>query len=396
MNELKKILTRILFPLSWRKVDNDAFRELAENGNRLTSDKILSLEFNKAALNDMGITPETMPHHKVNVRGIHQDPESGIISKLLMSMMALGYTHAGKPEDYKKTKLGPEEADADYRSVYLNRLLFSPPGQYLAAGLAKSVAVSFASWAVHGIGAAVSWVTSRPLMLAALLTPIRKVVPLHILTMPIRSMAKIMGHEHIHFLQKVDRDTHTSGFDVFKNSFQKANSPKDVLKSQWAGVNNLLSFGMTNYFTTDYEVQARLHTVIANGSHRWERLPKTKEELWLALDDCGLHMPGEIRDELKSGLKDAFNGASGFTAQTLESRLGRAARAAFSPDVAELRAAQASFLNHDGKVNFWRQELPYLYGHLLEMYGQKDGRKMMGFDPAAWPANISDDPAPGP
>jgi hypothetical protein len=387
---MRRLMSYISYPLTLRKMDYNAYGALAKSGNKLTSDKILQLEFNMAALKDIGVTPENMPHYDVNVRGFWQDPTAGIIGKLIYSGIALGYTRPQPHRDYVKDigkgKLTKEQALEDYRSVYLNRGLFlNPLGQAFLTNNALNLTAGLALAAMQGLKATAKFFYGFKLLSASLLTPARKAVALYVLATPFRSLTKVMGHEHIHLLQKIDRDTGGTGLDLLDPVFRKDNRAQTKGWQKWLrNTNAVLSVYVTEYLTADYEIQARLHTLMAQGSHRWGTLPKNQTELWVALEDCGLHMPKAVRQELDGRLKDGFNSAAAcHTTDTLKGKLKRFARAAFDPDVAELRAAQGSYIKTKLKNELWQFELPVLYGALLEIYGQKDGTAMMGIDKEA-------------
>jgi len=129
--------------------------------------------------------------------------------------------------------------------------------------------------------------------------------------------------------------------------------------------------------TVDVQTEVILHTIMTHGRQRWGRLPLTPHELWASLIDCGLTAPAKINDKLSSSSKDSHllfhrSGLSSYFNSSLRSITDKAA--------AELNAATRAHILSDLKETFWTETLPYLYGHLLELYGDKNGRKLMGFD----------------
>lgn len=200
--------------------------------------------------------------------------------------------------------------------------------------------------------------------------------------MPFRSTLDILGHEHIHVLQKQNHPANNS-FDMLddtvKHMFLANMTPvgKGINK-----VDNIVTFGTSRYLINDCEVQARLHTIMVHGSKRWGSLPKNRHQLWAALHDSGLSMPSSIREEFdreefNNAIKNDFSNASRFWKPELSDKFFRCIRKVFNPEVTELQSAQRSLYNESLRETFWRFSLPLYYGHLLALYGDRHGLDRM-------------------
>lgn len=186
-----------------------------------------------------------------------------------------------------------------------------------------------------------------------------------------------IGHEHVHILQKDDLESGKSGFNIVANTLKtklenalKARAPKRYY------LDNMLSGNTVSYFLNDYELQARLHNLVACGYQKHGRIPMSRHELWAALIDTGVMAPQEIHEELKNSSDRSHED---FHKPGPRSSFNRAARGLADKTVAEMNTAYRAHLFDDLKNKFWRETLPYLYGHLLELYGHETGRQDMGF-----------------
>jgi hypothetical protein len=241
-----------------------------------------------------------------------------------------------------------------------------------------------------------------------------------------RKCAATMGHEATHILQYANRELNDE-YDLERQSDKIMddfrNAGKDI------GVQKEPS-----YYEQGVEIQARMHACLAAGYPQWGRLPGNKKELWAALIACGVEAPDEIIRELqesKSGCAslNAFSPVRDVSFVSLMTRSyifgatigimgdqilvhglpitpvaflvlaaigigigggGYAARAGLSlafprlrsvtpPDSADgINKAQKVLDSDEKKVLFWKDALPKLYGDLLEMYGDVQGRARLG------------------
>ena len=170
--------------------------------------------------------------------------------------------------------------------------------------------------------------------------------------MSFHSFGDTIGHEHIHTLQRA----HTvNAFPIFESVFKNRLMHEAPL--------NVEDFSREAYFLKDYEVQARLHTLLAAGVRRGNALPSTRDELHRFLLDAGLKSSKTIPS---SDLKPAFN-------------LRRSVRKIGDISLSELNDAITALPHERQREFFWDEMLPYLYGHLLQLYGDKQGLEKMGY-----------------
>lgn len=386
MAGIRKWLRYLGYPISFRRRDWAVYRELANNDNGIASSTLLKIELGDKALRDIGGGEGELLAKPVNVLGIYKNPHMKYlhINPLFNTLLSIGtvaFMRSTPRDKYQARKMNDAVAAKDYRTIYMNRaFLFNPLAQAAYLGWFYSLATGAAGLAAAGGRAVLKALGAHYVTTAAaasLGASSARPSWTRLLSMPFASYADVAGHEHIHFLQKEDRDSKRSGFNAMAGEFRK----KAIAAAR--GINPALqkadtyaSLGLVRYFLGDHEIQARLHTVMTHGVRHWGRLPRTRDELWQALDSSGFTPPDEIRREMR----DSFNAASAFRrGTTAGAKLARLGHRVFSPDIAELRIAQNA-LHDDGlKAAFWRETMPYLYGHLLELYGCKTGRAEMGF-----------------
>jgi hypothetical protein len=396
MIELKKWAKYLFYPVSFRRRDWALFRKLANNNNEVTSAELLEIELGKAVLDDIapgrkGLAAKDDPLRTViPVVGMYKNPHMKYMHinplfNTLMSMISAGFCRTTPRNRYKLKKMSGATVERDYRTIYMNRIfVFSPIGQLMFLSWFHSMALEGAKRIadrLHGVAKLASeHRIALPLAASLGISHSRSAV-IRLLEYPVACFADTVGHEHIHFLQKRDRDTGATGFNVMARTFQKAAMARAAaLHPGIAKADRIASLGTNTYFGMDHEIEARLHTTLAHGARRWGRLPKTRLELWLALDDCGLAVPAAIKQELAAAPAEALAAAADFLRRPgLGAKLSRISRRAFSPDIAELRIAQNTLIDKELKAEHWRETLPYLYGHLLELYGRPTGRAEMGF-----------------
>lgn len=193
------------------------------------------------------------------------------------------------------------------------------------------------------------------------------------------------------------------------------------------------------YYQRGREIQARMHQILAAGYSKWGCVPTTKEELWAALIGGGVKPPEEVMralqqspsgkaalekfitvrnlsqiwDDVKNSAKLAFAlGGSAFAITTITGVTGavslpmalllwgkmvamlgvstavctglysttQEAAHKFSGLSAgrDISGIQKKINTGENKVAFWDSVLPQVYGDLLEMYGDTQGRARMG------------------
>ncbi|MBU0800433.1 MAG: hypothetical protein KKA05_05450, partial [Alphaproteobacteria bacterium] len=217
-----------------------------------------------------------------------------------------------------------------------------------------------------------------PLLFLMALTSLRNQPLTQIFTLPFRPAMDTIGHENIHVLQERDPYETRTGYNMFRNAFKKSADrviETSALHKNIRGANNLLSFGLAGYFRNDYEIQARLNTLLTHNYARWGVLPQTKHQLWAALIDAGLRAPAEIHAELKNSNEEL----SPFYKPDLTSTFNRAAKQITTVHVAELNTAYWGLISADLKKDYWHNTLPYIYGHLAELCGDQAGLARMGY-----------------
>ncbi|HTK85759.1 MAG TPA: hypothetical protein VL625_11820 [Patescibacteria group bacterium] len=375
------------YPVSFRGRDWALYKKLARNDNDITSAELLKIELGEAAFREIGADRNEKLNSPVHVLGIYKNPHMKYLHinplfNTLLSGMTVAFMRSTPRDKYSPHKMSDAVAERDYNTVYLNRaLVFSPLGQVMWASTLYGWVANLARTAVAGVRT-LAKAAAEHYMLTGFATGMgissaRSMWPRY-LGLPVVSMTDAVGHEHIHLLQKKDRDTKASGFNPWAGTFKKkALAAVAAQNPIGAKLDTYASLGFIRYFMGDHEVEARLHTILARQARQTGHLPKTRDELWLALDAAGLPMPDAIRDELRERLQRDFGEAGGLTG------LKRIAQRYFSPDVSELRIAQNALRAPGLKEAFWRETMPYLYGHLLEMYGRGTGRADMGIPQSA-------------
>ena len=127
---------------------------------------------------------------------------------------------------------------------------------------------------------------------------------------------------------------------------------------------------MLAYLGEDREVQARLAEILVQGYRSWGKMPATRVELWAAISAFGL----PLHEDGRRALDDTPE--------------GQAARATFTTMTGSMAVAQASVedlettleeIDAAGNLARFHEEIgPFLYGHLIENYGDRLGRVRMG------------------
>lgn len=366
-------------PLNFYKRDREVFKRIASGA--LTSQDVLAIEFGEFPMRGLDITH--MNNRPVQVRHYFQDKNTRLWRKLFFSSITLGYVH-GKPisavDDGIKT-LGEAEAQRHDRAIYLNKLFFSPLAQIL---IGVGFHLPLIKTAVTATAASViAYFKARWLLVAALLSSARVSMYVQALTMPFKAAMDTIGHEHIHVLQVHDENkTGINMIEMTQCNDLIDTYPRPFLKPLYF-LDKILSLGVVGYLRNDAEIQARMHTVLAKGyREKWQQLPVTRHQLWGALISLGLNAPAAIRGELDCS---ADPGLSRFYQKGVKGAFNRAAMKCTSSDVADLNTAHASLFSKQLKEKYWLEILPFLYGHLVELYGDPQGRRRMGIVPEERP-----------
>jgi len=193
-----------------------------------------------------------------------------------------------------------------------------------------------------------------------------------------------LGHEAIHILQT---EQHRLSGDIIGASQDKTPLRAQDNLSDWVireATNGqfkqgILSRIFNNSAHIDYckqgiEIQARLHETLTMGYASWGRMPQNKMEFFLAMESLGFKLPKTIKCAIthhpeRKKLKKTFH-------------IGKKHQWAYSlqPAVHETKLV-ISNLTKQGRENFWLHAMPRLYGELIEMYGDKLGRKRLGLGP---------------
>ena len=134
---------------------------------------------------------------------------------------------------------------------------------------------------------------------------------------------------------------------------------------------------INSYLGRDEEMQARLHEILASGHAVWRRMPSTKVELWAALSQCGLNTPKNIKDTLKN-TEEGQQALQNFSSNSV-------LRDTIASTVRAFNLVYGYAGNEKGRAHLWNHAYPYLYGNLLELYGDDLGRERMDMGPSRAP-----------
>jgi hypothetical protein len=131
------------------------------------------------------------------------------------------------------------------------------------------------------------------------------------------------------------------------------------------------------YLNVGIEIQSRLHVIMSEGYQDWRSMPKNKDDFWMALMASGLKLPQDIVKRLESLPQDS-------SACRFKHSRG------YAPSIKEDQAINEinmfiSTLSQAGQDAFWRNIMPAIYANMLELYGDRQGRKRFGLDTSAAP-----------
>ncbi len=395
----KTLLGLISEPFSWRANDrrmNEAMRaQDAADHKTLSSFDIFKIEFGEQLPDIISNHPEHA-EREMQIISIHKDPHASKFSRALNSATAYGYVYGKRAsflggrteEDDETIKVNdadnPDKDILDHQ-IFMNDYISSKPGQ----GLMVLASVSFYKFLAKSM---VGTPLSAAFAAVAYLNPLSSgfknslLGPLH---MAFRSKASTLGHEHVHNLQKDER----AGYDPYANNFQNAlrhqlrtqsvKLPfnKSVSLRKIREIDNFFSEGMVKYFGSDVELQARLHTIITRAieAKRWNALPASTEQLWQGHKEAGLKSPDAVSEHIDLYFSK-FPERLLLPENAKSSSVYKQALRSLHYDALEVNTAYNAHYIEENQMYFWENTLPYMYGYLLEIYGDENGRAKMGFD----------------
>lgn len=200
-----------------------------------------------------------------------------------------------------------------------------------------------------------------------------------------QALTRIIAHEHTHRLQGEDRQIGwDNAMDGMNTAFLTMPRSSDNL---WDGAKNLcrvfahavMDIGPTyksgkemnikNYLSRECEIQARMDEVMMEGYASWQKMPTTRLELWAALESAGMDLPRSVRRELRS--EDGRQARRDF-------RMSGRAQENVAHVVKQLSQAEGLAIFTEDKDKFWHGAVPRIYGNLIELYGDTEGRARMG------------------
>ena len=205
--------------------------------------------------------------------------------------------------------------------------------------------------------------------------------------------ALTFSHEHIHRLQGAEKQTGwLSSISNVNASFLVMLAPEYGVRDQVKNLCRTFSrtvtdfqlpwkenpFGLVkSYLGHETEIQARMHEAMSAGYASWQKLPSTKVELWASLESLGLDIPASVRRNLRTD--------EGRQARR-DFRVSNNARETISHTVEQLNKVQRYAVFSEDKERFWDKALPGIYGNLIELYGDTEGRARMGMGTNPYPA----------
>lgn len=199
--------------------------------------------------------------------------------------------------------------------------------------------------------------------------------------------ASTLAHEHIHRLQDFERKIGwSSTYEGMRTQFIKEPVRGGGVQG---GVKRLYQKfcqavterghkrrhgGATDLRVGDYhcremEMQSRLHEILVSGYASWQRMPQNKIELWAALHNLGLNAPPTVMETLKNTPK----GVSALKTFACEWEL----RSDVYNKVTDLNTVGDYMVFNGRREAAWENLYPYLYGNLIEHYGDSQGRARM-------------------
>lgn len=173
-----------------------------------------------------------------------------------------------------------------------------------------------------------------------------------------RYLSHIISHEFKHVLQ---------GRDSIESLSSSINGDrKDIASMLEEDVSE-----HKKYLAEECEIQARLHTVIVGAYHQFERMPTNYEELIAALHSQGVKIPDIALRHARSTLQ----GRQAFSFYVKDDELHD--RYADKSAIGDLNSVLEA-VRQEHQKQFSAEILPFIYGDLLELYGDRYGAKRMG------------------
>tara|TARA_B100000508_G_C11452850_1_gene275086 strand:+ start:528 stop:1865 length:1338 start_codon:yes stop_codon:yes gene_type:complete len=172
-----------------------------------------------------------------------------------------------------------------------------------------------------------------------------------------RFLSHIIAHEFKHVVQARDSsDSLSSSFDDRTGiEHMMEGKPKKHLR----------------YLANECEMQARLHTVVVGGYHQFEKMPLTRGELFAFLASQKVNVPERIMSEIKNSPYGAKRLIDFAPNEYLYKRY--ADKSAVKDINSVIDALDPAYADQ-----FWDDAIPFIYGDLLELYGDREGHKRMG------------------
>lgn len=173
-------------------------------------------------------------------------------------------------------------------------------------------------------------------------------------------LADTVSHEHIHILQKnMMRDGISGAFG--RNRKHKLN---DVFKP-FVG-------SMAKYLCEEDETQVRIHQIVAHHYRQFQQLPLNPHELWALLKIEGVKINSPLVDTMldsAEGVKARYK----FSTSSYKSGLIR-------PEIIRDMSSIFWCVKDEKRDDYCKNVFPAFYGQLLELYGDQEGSRRMGFD----------------
>lgn len=188
-----------------------------------------------------------------------------------------------------------------------------------------------------------------------------------------KNAADMFSHEVIHCRQGFERQFGI--FNAYRGFLDNVN-PQDqeaIEKTDKIEKSSLRrSFGkykIKGYLDNEVEIHARMHEIFSNAYHDWGRMPSSGVELLAAMHHLGAKVP------------------LGLVSELFDSEQGQKALKDFqvNPVTKDATARPVSLLNRVYEYGeacgmdsqHWKSSNSYLYGTLLELYGDTKGRERM-------------------
>jgi hypothetical protein len=292
------------------------------------------------------------------------------VSSLKKAAGMFRYMAAGAAFAKKSLHFGHSKEDVQEISqiMFLNNFMLSPYSKAIRRLLVTSYLTSSLLMGPAALAAFVLTPVSVGLLIGGFDKTAFKAVMLNQAKSLVNtSYRKTTDHEHTHTTQ-TNAAIHSP--DMFADRFK-------TYHLTLTGQNNLNKY--TNNLCNDMETQVRLHEVLRENRKRWGRLPVTRDELWLALEDAGIKIPASIRTQISS---QAVSDLKPMNLNT-GGRLTKTARRSFDTSTAELALVASVYSRTpESQYAFWTQTLPYMYGHLVKnSYEISDGFERMNISP---------------